>query len=118
MSLKERMRTKTRNRNQRPRTPAADAEATMDWTGFASESEDDGPLDQASPAPPPSAVPASGMQIIVHTATHPDTILGRYVPPHLRDKTASAHETETLAKLSRQLKGSTQPVKETLHHLM
>ncbi|KZV73019.1 hypothetical protein PENSPDRAFT_649267 [Peniophora sp. CONT] len=69
-----------------------DAEVAPEWTGFASDAEEDSAPGGESPvssAPPPSAASTSG----------------RYVPPHLRNKTASADETEALAKLTRQLKG-------------
>ncbi|VDB83737.1 unnamed protein product [Peniophora sp. CBMAI 1063] len=58
------------------------ADASLEWTGFAWEGEE-------APASPNPATPAPG----------------RYVPPHLRNKAASADETEAIAKLTRQLKG-------------
>ena len=91
----------------------SDVEETLEWTGFASEGEDKDLEDEeqgeeevpASSAPTLSGAPGAGECEVMHFVACTNSVLGRYIPPHLRNQTVSTDEAEALAKLSRQLKG-------------
>ena len=84
---------------------AAISQDTLVWTGFASEDEEASVASEEVTATQSAPTAGMGMKSVGRSVMDAHLAEGRYVPPHLRNKAASADETEALAKLSRLLKG-------------